>query len=335
MSGDVATDGHPSLSVVIPIYNESESIVQLYDELTAALDKLGQSYEVIFVDDGSTDGSFNVLSDLCKHSKNLKVIRLRRNSGQSAALSAGFDYSCGDYIITMDGDLQNDPADIPRLLEKMTEGYDVVCGWRVNRKDPLSKKLFSKLSNILRQILIKDKVHDYGCTLRVYKRECINDFELFGEMHRYIPALMVVNGYSVGEVKVNHRERCHGKSKYNWKRLFKGFTDLIVVTFWSRFATRPMHIFGTAGLAIGALGGFVTLYYIFGRIFLNISLADKPMFILSVLSIIIGLQFIVFGILADISLKTYYNQKKFKNYRVEKIIGFSDEPLKVSMIKQL
>ncbi|WP_254591444.1 glycosyltransferase family 2 protein [Methanocella conradii] len=325
MSGNVAADEHPSLSVVVPVYNESESIVQLYDELVGVLDTLGRSYEVIFVDDGSTDGSFGVLSDLCKRSKHLKVIRLRRNSGQSAALSAGFDHARGDLVVSMDGDLQNDPADIPRLLEKMTGGYDVVCGWRANRKDPLSKKLFSKLSNILRHILIRDKVHDYGCTLRVYKRECIKDFELFGEMHRYIPAMMAANGYRVSEVKVNHRERRHGKSKYNWKRLFKGFTDLIVVTFWSRFATRPMHIFGTVGLLISTLGGLVSIYLIMERLFFNTRLSDKPLFTLSVLSVIIGIQFIALGILADISIKAYYNQKKFKSYRIENTIGFNND----------
>lgn len=313
------------LSIVIPAYNEAENINELYDELTAVLDKIGRDYEVIFVDDGSTDDSFSKLSDLGKRSRHLRVIRLKRNSGQSAALRAGFDHAGGAHIITLDADSQNDPKDIPALLEKLSEGYDVVCGWRANRKDSVSKKFFSRISNATRHVLIGDNTHDYGCTLRVYKRECINDFELWGEMHRYIPALMRINGYRVGEVKVNHRERQHGTSKYNWKRLFKGFTDLLAVTFWSRFATRPMHIFGTTGLLIAALGGLVSVYFIVGRLLFGIPLSDKPLFILSVLSIIIGLQFIAFGILADISLKTYYYQKRYKNYRIDKTLGFDNE----------
>lgn len=322
MSDEGARENSSMISIVIPAYNEAENIGELYDELIGVLDKMGHEYEVIFVDDGSTDGSFGVLSDMCKRSKHLKTIRLRRNSGQSAALSAGFHHAGGNYIITMDADFQNDPKDIAVLLEELSDGYDVVCGWRADRKDTISKKLFSKISNSLRHVLIGDNIHDYGCTLRVYKRECINDFELFGDMHRYIPALIRINGYRVGEVNVNHRERRHGKSKYNWIRLFKGSTDLLAVTFWSRFATRPMHIFGTTGLIIIALGGLISLFFIIDRLLFGIPLSDKPLFILSMLSIIIGLQFIAFGILADISLKTYYHQKRFKNYRIDKAIGF-------------
>jgi glycosyltransferase involved in cell wall biosynthesis len=200
------------VSVVIPVYNEADNIAELFHELASVLDRLGKEYEIIFIDDCSTDSTPAVLHELRKSSSRLKAIRLRRNSGQSAAMSAGFDHVGGDLIITMDGDLQNDPADIPLLLDKMEEGYDVVCGWRANRKDPLTKKLFSRFSNTLRHFLINDNIHDYGCTLRAYKKECISDFELWGDMHRYIPALIRINGYRVGEAKVNHRERLHGKS---------------------------------------------------------------------------------------------------------------------------
>lgn len=323
MHDSALKDTCTTLSIVIPIYNEKENIRESYDEVSAILENLGHDYEVIYVDDGSTDGSFGLLSDLCKTSGHVKAIRLRRNSGQSAAMSAGFDYASGDYIITMDGDLQNDPADIPKLIEKLSDDYDVVCGWRVNRKDGIGKKISSRISNALRVMLIGDNIHDYGCTLRAYKKECIKDFELFGDMHRYIPAMMRFNGYRVGEIAVNHRERRHGKSKYNWKRLFKGFSDLLVVTFWNRFATRPMHIFGTAGIFICGIGGLVTLYFLIQRLLFDVPLSDKPMFTLSILSVIIGVQFIAFGILADISLKTYYSQRKFKNYRVEKKLGFN------------
>lgn len=325
MSGEAIGNKCPALSIVIPAYNEAENVAELYDELTAALDKTGRTYEIIFIDDGSTDDTFSRLRALCERSKSLKAIRLRRNSGQSAALSAGFDHASGDLIVTLDADFQNDPKDIPLLLQKLSDGHDVVCGWRANRKDSIGKKFFSAISNMIRHLLIGDKIHDYGCTFRVYKSECIDDFELWGEMHRYIPALMSINGYRVGEVKVHHRERRHGTSKYNWKRLFKGFTDLLAVTFWSRFATRPMHIFGTTGLIIAALGSLISAYFIVGRLGFGIPLADKPLFVLAVLSIIIGLQFIAFGILADISLKTYYHQKRFKNYRIDRTIGFDRE----------
>lgn len=320
MLDEVAVDNNSTLSIVIPAYNEAENIGELYSELTSVLDKMGREYEVIFVDDGSTDGSFGVLSDMCKRSKHLKVIRLRRNSGQSAALSAGFDHATGDYIITLDADLQNDPADIPRLIEAMGEDYDVVCGWRASRKDNFSKNFFSMISNVLRKSMAGESIHDSGCTLRIYKKECVNDLELYGEMHRYIPALMSINGYRVGEIKVNHRERRHGKSKYNWKRIVKGFSDLLVVVFWSKFSMRPMHVFGTTGISMGSFGVVVSAYLIIEKLLFNLRLSDRPLFILSLLSMVIGLQFIAFGVLADISLKTYYGQRKFKNYRIAKIL---------------
>src|SRR5271157_627367 len=312
--------GENALSVIIPIYNEVDNIPALYAELTEALKNFQCTYEILFIDDGSTDGSFELLCDMCSRFGRLKVVRFNRNYGQSAAMSAGFDLACGDYVITMDGDLQNDPADIPRLLEKMSEGYDVVCGWRANRKDSPEKKIFSKISNLLRSNLIGEKIHDSGCTLRAYKGECIKDIEVFGESHRYIPAMMRFNGYNVGEIKVNHRERPHGKSKYGLSRLVKGFSDLIAVVFWNRFATRPMHIFGAIGILIGAIGSISLAYLILNRLLFNASLADRPLFTLSILATIVGLQFIALGILADISLKIYYDQKHIKNYRISKII---------------
>lgn len=310
-----------SLSIIIPIYNEADNIPTLFDELTAALKNSNRTFEILFIDDGSTDGSFELLCDLCDKFDHIAVARFNRNYGQSSALKAGFDLSSGDYVITMDGDLQNDPSDIAGLLKKMSEGYDVVCGWRASRKDTLDKKFFSKISNILRSKLLGETIHDSGCTLRAYKGECVKDVEVFGEMHRYIPAMMRFKGYNVGEIKVNHRERVHGKSKYGWIRLIKGFSDLISVVFWNRFATRPMHVFGSMGILVGAVGMLSLTFLIVERLLFGTSLADRPLFTLSVLAIIVGMQFIALGILADISLKTYYSQKRINNYRIEKIIS--------------
>lgn len=311
-----------SISVIIPLYNEIDNIDELYKELKNVLRSLGVPHELIFVDDGSNDGSFSRLMDLSRSDDSVRVIKFRRNFGQSAALKAGFDHAQGDYIVTMDADLQNDPADLTRLLKMLKEeDFDVVCGWRANRKDRLMKKLFSGVSNTLRKVLVKEQIHDSGCTLRIYKKECAEDIELYGEMHRYIPAILQYNGFRVGEMKVNHRERRHGVSKYNWRRLFKGFADLIVITFWSRFSARPMHIFGTLGIIIGAAGFLLSAVMVVERLLLNRSLSDRPLFILAIMSMIVGLQFLAFGIVADIALKTYYGQRNFKNYRIDRMIG--------------
>ncbi|WP_424357753.1 glycosyltransferase family 2 protein [Methanocella sp. MCL-LM] len=315
--------GEPgSISIVIPLYNEQENVSLLYEELKTVLRTIELPYEIIFVDDGSTDSSFSILKKMAAEDVDIKVIKLRRNFGQSAALKAGFDTANGSYIVTLDADLQNDPADIPALLKAISEkDLDVVCGWRFNRKDSFTKKISSRTSNTLRKVLIKESIHDSGCTLRIYKRECVEDIELYGEMHRYIPAILSYNGYRVGEIKSNHRERKYGKSKYNWRRLFKGFADLLVITFWSRFSARPMHIFGTFGLLISIVGSLTLVIMVAERLLLSRSLSDRPLFILAIMSIIVGLQFFAFGIMADISLKTYYRQNNFKNYRVEKVIG--------------
>ncbi len=311
-----------SISIVIPLYNEKDNINELYKELKAVLISTGLPYEIIFVDDGSTDGSFSKLADVSKADDCVRVIKFRRNFGQSAALKAGFDHAKGEYIVTMDADLQNDPTDLPRLLKTLSEeDYDVVCGWRANRRDRFAKKIFSGISNTLRKLLVKERIHDSGCTLRIYKKECVEDFELYGEMHRYIPAILHYNGFRVGETKVNHRERRHGVSKYNWRRLFKGFADLIVITFWSRFSARPMHIFGTIGILIGSAGFLLSVFLVGERLLLNRSLSDRPLFILAIMSVIVGLQFLAFGIMADIVLKTYYRQGNFKNYRIDRLIG--------------
>jgi glycosyltransferase involved in cell wall biosynthesis len=220
----------------------------------------------------------------------------------------------------MDADLQNDPLDIPAMLEKIEkDDFDVVCGWRYERNDSLSKKFFSRIANFFRNVLTNEVIHDSGCTLRVYKQECIKDLELYGELHRYIPAILLWKGYRIGEIRVNHRKRMHGKSKYSWKRLFKGFLDLLVITFWQKYSVRPMHIFGGSGLIMGFIGLFITLYLILEKLIWGTGLSDRPLFLIGILLIIIGVQFIAIGLLADIMLKVYYGQNQRKSYLIEKI----------------
>ena len=310
-----------AVSIVIPIYNEEGNLKELHTRLSDVLHSLTENYEILFVDDCSTDNSFAILKEINNEDKRVKVIKFRRNFGQSAAISAGFDYSKGDIIITMDGDLQNDPEDIPKLLDALENGdYDVVCGWRFDRADSMLKKSFSKIANGLRRRFTDEDIHDSGCTLRAYKKECIADLELYGEMHRYIPALLVWKGYKIGEVKVKHHERRYGKTKYSWKRVVKGFLDLIVVTFWQRFSARPIHVFGGFGLVLSVVGLVVSLYLVIQRLFFGMSLADRPLFMVSIFMVLVGVQLVVTGVLADIMLKVYYGQKERKQYLIEAVL---------------
>lgn len=311
------------LSIVIPAYNEQDNVVSLYHELSRVLQSSGKDYEIIFVDDGSRDQTFHQLQTLHEKDNRLKIIKFKKNFGQSMAIRAGFDYAQGKVIVTMDADLQNDPADIEKLVGELDNGYDVICGWRYGRRDSFSKRAFSKISNWLRRRLTGEPIHDSGCTLRAYRKECVVDLELYGEMHRYIPALLFWKGYRISEIKVAHRCRASGKTKYNWRRIVKGFLDLLVVTFWQRYSFRPMHIFGGLGLASAILGIALTIYLIVGRIFFAMGLADRPLFLLAILLIIIGVQFIVSGVLADIMLKLYYAQRGGKNYIIEVVIDES------------
>jgi len=309
------------ISIVIPVYNEEENLKELHTKLTNIILSITENYEVIFVDDASTDNSFGILKEINKEDKKVKVIKFRRNFGQSAAISAGFDYSKCDVIITMDGDLQNDPEDIPKLLEKLEkEDYDVVCGWRFDRADSMLKKAFSRMANRLRRRFTDEDIHDSGCTLRAYNKECLDDLELYGEMHRYIPALLLWKGYKIGEVKVRHHKRKHGKTKYSWRRIIKGFLDLIVVTFWQKYSARPIHVFGGLGLLLSVVGGVVSLSMAISRLFFGMSLSDRPLFLVSIFMIIVGVQFVVTGVLADIMLKVYHGMNERKSYLVEAVV---------------
>lgn len=309
------------VSVVIPIYNEEGNIRELYTKLNDVLSIITENYEVIFVDDGSTDNSFNILKEINTENKNVVVVKFRRNFGQTAALSAGFDHFKGDIIITMDGDLQNDPEDIALLLTKINEGYDIVSGWRVDRKDPFfTKKLPSKFSNWLASKLTGVKLHDFGCTFKAYTREVVENINLYGEMHRYIPALASQMGVSIAEVKVRHHPRQHGKSKYGITRLMRGMLDLITVKFLLSYSMRPLQLFGIPGIISLFIGFVIGAYLTVGKLFFGMSLADRPLLLLAVLLMFLGVQFVTMGLLGEIITRTYYEIQGKPIYAVKEII---------------
>lgn len=303
------------ISVVIPAYNEEKNVVILYKQVRKVLQKLNKTYEIIFIDDGSSDKTYENLVALKE--KDLKLIKFRKNFGQTAAMDAGFKQSKGKVIIAMDADLQNDPEDIPTLLKKIESGYDVVSGWRHKRKDPISKRIISLGANWIRKKITGETIHDSGCSLKAYKKECFKDLSLYGEMHRFIPAILMWKGFKVGEAKVNHRERKHGKTKYNILRVLKGMLDLIVVAFWQRYSTRPIHLFGSLGILSGILGATLGAYLTARKILYQEGISNRPLLLLSVLLIIIGVQFVIFGLITDILVKIYY--KDHENYNIEKI----------------
>lgn len=310
------------ISVVIPVYNEEGNILGLYQQLITVLQSGGFSFEIIFVDDGSTDGTLDILKKITM----VKIISFRKNFGQTAALDAGIKMALGKYIITMDGDGQNDPIDIPRLLEKLErENLDVVSGWRRNRHDSWTKKISSHLMAKMRRIFINDGVHDSGCTLKIYRRECFNNVDLVGEMHRFIPALLKIKGFKIGELEVTHHHRRSGHSKYNWKRGVKGNLDMFSVWFWKKYANRPLHLFGGIGLIFLFVSIFSGLWAIYGKFFREVDLSDTALTMLSIFGFMIGLQFFVFGLLADMISKTYFSSTRDKVYDIKEIIENSDE----------
>jgi glycosyltransferase involved in cell wall biosynthesis len=302
-------------SVVVPVYNEKETVKNLHQEIVATMNSISYPYEIIFVDDGSTDKTYEILSQL----SSIKIIRFRKNFGQTAALDCGIKQARGEVIITLDGDGQNPPFEIPKLLKKLDEGYDLVSGWRYNRKDPFSKKIISQWAEILRKFLVKDEIHDSGCTLKVYKKDCFKNLDLYGEIHRFIPAILKWRGFKVGEAKVEHRERNFGKSKYNYKRILKGFLDMWSVWFWRKYASRPLHLFGGLGVVMGSLGSLLLLYFGVGRLLGLLTLTNRIWPLIAVFLILVGLQLFIFGILADILAKTYYKDGQ-KPYFVKDII---------------
>lgn len=287
------------ISVVVPLLNEEHSLEALYQQITDALDSQGQPFEVIFVDDGSTDGSPYVLSQLNAETTNVVVVRFRRNFGKAAALQAGFLEAQGDVVVTIDADLQDDPGEIPQLLAKLDEGFDLVSGWKTRRNDPWTRRLFSRLFNWATTVVSGVRLHDVNCGLKAYRAEVLRGMRLYGELHRFIPILASYRGFRVAEIPVNHRAREHGRSRYGPERYLRGFFDLLSVTFMGRYRHRPLHLFGGIGLLMGAVG-FVILLYLTVLWFWGEGIGHRPLLTLGVLLLVVGIQFVSLGLLSEL-----------------------------------
>ncbi len=310
------------LSIVVPVYNEEENISPLHAGITSALAQVPIEYEIIFVDDGSIDNSFVVLKGIALEDRRVKVIRLRRNFGQTAAMVAGFSAAAGNVLVPMDGDLQNDPADIPRLLDKIDEGYDVVSGWRKDRMDAfLNRKLPSIMANYLISRLTGVHLHDYGCTLKAYRREVMDGINLYGEMHRFVPALASQVGARMTEIPVNHRHRLHGESKYGLSRTLRVILDLMTVKFLLNYSTKPIQMFGKLGVytLLGAFASGTTTLYM--KFFENTSMNRNPLFLLTALLFFMGVQFIVLGLLGELNARTYYEAQGKPIYVIRETVN--------------
>lgn len=312
----------PKISVVIPLYNEEESIPELRSSLVAALESMAIPFEIIIVDDGSRDRSFALLRDWAQEDPRLTVIRLRRNFGQTAAFSAGFDHARGEVIVTMDADLQNDPRDIPLLLAKIDEGYDIVSGWRKDRQDRFwDRRLPSMIANRLISNVTDVKLHDYGCSLKAYRRDLLQHVRLYGELHRFIPALASQVGGSVAEVPVNHHARQYGHSKYGISRAIRVALDLITVWFLGGYATRPIHVFGTFGLISASMGVLAGIYLTFVKFVLGQDIGGRPLLLLAVLLVVIGVQLITMGLLGEMIIRTYHESQQKPIYFVREVVS--------------
>jgi glycosyltransferase involved in cell wall biosynthesis len=313
----------PELSIIVPIYNEEKNVEPLAESVEKAMSSVGKSWELIFVDDGSTDGTFETLRAICGKQKSVRLIRLRRNFGQTPAMSAGVDHALGEVIVTMDGDLQNDPQDIPALLKKLLEGeYDIVNGWRKNRKDSwFTKVLPSRIGNWFIGRVTGVKLHDYGCSLKAYRSEVIKEIPLYGELHRFIPALAAIYGARIAEVPVRHHPRLEGKSKYTPAKAFRVLMDLGIVIFLKSFGQKPFHVFGWVGLTLFLFGICVDSYLALEKIFLGVALGERPMLLFGTLLILTGLQLFSMGILAEIQVRTYHESQGKPIYTIREMIN--------------
>ena len=310
------------LSVVVPIYNEAESIETLVQAIADAVSETNSSYEIICVDDGSKDGSTQVLTDLASRRVDLKAVILRRNYGQTPAMAAGFETAEGKIIVTLDGDLQNDPADIPMLLAKLNEGYDLVSGWRRKRQDAaLTRLLPSKIANIIIAKVTGVRLHDYGCSLKAYRAELIADMNLYGELHRFLPALAYIEGARIAEVPVRHHARRFGQSKYGLGRTIRVVMDLLTVYFMKKFLTRPMHVFGLGGVISLAIGIAMGTYLTIVKLFFDRDIGDRPLLILAVLLIITGVNLFCFGLVTELLMRTYHESQRRPIYRIRDVFG--------------
>lgn len=319
----------PLVSIVIPLLNEEDNIVPLYERLRLAMEQEEWTWEVIFVDDGSTDGTFKLLQELHRQDDDhVRVLRLRRNFGQTAALAAAFDAARGRTIVSLDGDLQNDPQDIARLVEKLDEGYDAVSGWRVHRQESFwLRRLPSRVANWLISHTTGVYLHDYGCTLKAYRAELVKELRLYGEMHRFIPALMWGNGARIAELTVQHRPRLHGRSKYGISRTVRVVLDLITVKFCLTSLTKPLQFFGLIGLLSSGMGAAICLYLATLRLFWGYPLADRPSLLLGILLVVIGVQFFCVGILAEIQIRTYHESAQRPIYAIREILDSALNPV--------
>jgi len=310
-----------TLSVVIPLYNEEDNIPVLYEKLKESLDPLEKEYEIVFVDDGSTDSTLPLLEEIQSRDKRVVVLSLRRNFGQTAAFAAGFDFARGDVIVTMDGDLQNDPADIPKLLGLMRDN-DLVSGWRKKRKDPFFSRRFpSIIANWLISNVTGVKLHDYGCSLKAYRRDVIKNLKLYGEMHRFIPAVASWYGVRVAEVETVHHPRLRGSSKYGISRTMKVVLDLITVKFLQSFSTKPIQFFGPIGVVSGFIGFLISLYLTIDKLFFGKSIGGRPLLLLGALLIIVGIQLIGMGLLGEMLVRVYHESQRKPIYVIKKILG--------------
>jgi glycosyltransferase involved in cell wall biosynthesis len=317
--------GKTDISVIVPVLNEAESLPELERQVREACVRLSRTYEIIFVDDGSTDGTFEVLKGLRAANPLIRVVRFRKNFGQTAALAAGFDRARGEIILTLDADLQNDPADFPILLAKLDQGYDIVSGWRQKRKDRfVTRRLPSIAANWLISRITGVKLHDYGCTLKAFRRDVIKNIRLYGELHRFIPAIASKMGVAVAEVKVNHRPRRHGRSKYNIFRTVRVVLDLLTVKFLLSYSTRPLQIFGIFGLVSLVAGSLISGWLAYERLVLRVAIGGRPLLLLAILLILIGIQFITLGLLAEIMVRAYHEAAHQPTYFVREVLD--DEP---------
>ena len=306
------------ISVVVPVYNEERSVALLFDELHSALEQVGQPWEAIFVDDGSNDGTFAALTRLHAAQDNVVVVRLRRNFGKAAALAAGFDQAKGEIVVTIDGDLQDDPAEIPRLLAKLDEGFDLVSGWKSHRRDRWTRRLMSRIVNTVTGWVSGIRLHDMNCGFKAYRAEVVHGLRLYGELHRYIPVLAHYRGYRIAELPVNHRPREHGRSRYGLERYVRGFLDLLTVSFIGRYRHRPLHLFGGLGLLLG-LAGTVILGYLTVLKILGHSIGGRPLLLLGVLLVVVGLQFFSLGLISEM-ITSQHEERGAERERAERLV---------------
>jgi glycosyltransferase involved in cell wall biosynthesis len=306
------------ISVIVPLLNEEHSLETLYDEIARALESDGHEFEVVFVDDGSTDGSLSVLEHLHQEHANVVVVHLRRNFGKAAALQAGFLEARGDLVVTIDADLQDDPAEIPKLLAKLDEGFDLVSGWKTRRNDPFARRLFSRIFNWMTGVISGVRLHDVNCGLKAYRVEVLQGMRIYGELHRFIPVLAAYRGYRIAEIPVNHRTRQHGRSRYGPERYLRGFFDLLSVTFMGRYRYRPLHLFGGIGLLMGSVG-FIVLTYLSVMWFWGQSIGARPLFTLGVLLMVVGIQFVSLGLLSEL-ITSQHEERISEQERTERMV---------------